>query len=155
MIGGKKTDSSSAAASRGGLGDAKYTLGEGSEFEGKLKFEGTARVDGKFKGEIRSGGTLIIGEKAEVEGEIIVGSCVIIGKLDGNITASTKLEMHTPARVSGNITAPILVIQEGVTFDGSCQTSGMGLQEAEERNNTSNSVPKKASTAPEQPELIN
>ncbi len=153
MIGGKKADLS--AASRGGLGDAKYTLGEGSEFEGKLKFEGTARVDGKFKGEIHSTGTLIIGEKAEVEGEIDVGSCIIVGRLKGNVSASTKLEMHTPAVVKGNITAPVLLIQEGVTFDGKCQTSGIATKDPGENDKASKGVPKKTSSAPEQPELIN
>jgi len=151
MIGGKKTDPSSAATSRGSLSDAKNTLGEGSEFEGKLKFEGTVCIDGKFKGEIHSSGTLIIGEGAEVEGDIVVGSCLIVGKLDGNVTASTKLEMHTPAVVKGNVSSPILTIQEGVTFDGSCNSSG----DAAQTPSSSKSTPKKASSAPEQPELIN
>lgn len=153
MIGGKKTDYSNVAAPRGGSGDAKYTLGEGSEFEGKLKFEGTVCIDGKFKGEINSAGTLIIGAGAEVEGEIVVDSCLIVGKLNGNITASTKLEMHTPAIVKGNVSSPILIIQEGVTFDGSCQTSGGNVQSAGEQ--AAKRAPKKASSAPEQPELIN
>jgi cytoskeletal protein CcmA (bactofilin family) len=155
MIGGKKTDFSSVTGSKGGLSEAKYTLGEGSEFEGKLKFEGTARVDGKFKGEIRSTGTLIIGDNAEVEADIDVGSCIIVGKYEGSITASTKLEMHTPAMVKGNITAPILVIQEGVTFDGNCQTSGGSSQALSEDDAAAEGMPKKSAETPEQPELIN
>lgn len=155
MIGGKKSDFPGVAGSRSGTGDAKYTLGEGSEFEGKLKFEGTARVDGKFTGEIHSSGNLIVGERAEVEGDIIVGSCVIIGKLKGNITASTKLELHAPAIVSGNITAPVLVIQEGVTFDGKCQTSGGNVREESESSQVPKGGSKKPSSVPEQPELIN
>jgi cytoskeletal protein CcmA (bactofilin family) len=155
MIGGKKPDFSNMTGSKGSSGDALYTLGEGSEFEGKLKFEGTARVDGKFKGEIHSTGTLIIGERAEVEGDIDVGSCVIIGRYEGTITASTKLEMHTPAIVKANITAPILVIQEGVTFDGNCQTSGRASQETVDSKGAPEEAPKKSSSAPEQPELIN
>ncbi len=155
MIGGKRSDSANAAVSRGGAGDAKYTLGEGSEFEGRLKFDGTVRVDGKFKGEIRSTGTLIIGEKAEVEGDIIVGSCVILGKLEGSVMASNRLEMHTPAIVKANITAPILIIQEGVAFDGSCHTSDIGSMEPGVSDNTPKSAPKKTDSIPEQPELIN
>ncbi len=155
MLGGKKTDYSGVAGTKGSLSEAEYTLGEGSDFEGRLKFEGTARIDGKFKGEIYSPGTLVIGEKAEIEAEIEVGSCVIIGKYEGNITASTKLEMRTPAIVKGNISSPMLVIQEGVTFDGNCQTSGGGAQESSETGRTSKSVPKKPVSAPEQPELIN
>jgi cytoskeletal protein CcmA (bactofilin family) len=57
--------------------------------------------------------------------------------------------------VKGNITAPILVIQEGVTFDGSCQTSGVGAQETSDTKQTPKAAPKKAESSPEQPELIN
>ena len=148
MIGGKRSDLPGSAS------DEKYTLGEGSEFEGKLKFEGTVRIDGRFKGEIHSTGTLIIGESAVVKGDIDVGSCVIVGKLDGNVTAKSKLELHAPAIVSGNIMAPILVIQEGVTFDGKCQTSGNSTQESKDSVLEPKAAPKKASV-PEQPELIN
>ncbi len=155
MIGGKKTKTSNTASPRGNLSDAKNTLGEGSEFEGKLKFEGTVCIDGKFKGEINSTGTLIIGAKAEVEGDITVDSCLIVGKLDGNVTASTKLEMHTPAVVKGNVSSPILIIQEGVTFDGSCQTSGGTVQSAGDSEQAAKKVPEKVSSAPEQPDLIN
>lgn len=153
MIGGRKQEAPSETASRTNLSDAKYTLGEGSEFEGKLKFEGTVVIDGKFKGEIRSTGTLVIGAKARVEGEVEVGSCIIIGKYAGNIIATNKLEMQKPAVVKGNVASPKLMIQEGVSFDGNCRTSGSGTQGVGNTKPT-RSAPKKP-TSPEQPELIN
>ena len=55
-------------------GEINALLGKGSEFEGKLLFEGTVRIDGKFKGEIKSSDTLIVGEGAKVEAEISVGT---------------------------------------------------------------------------------
>jgi hypothetical protein len=48
-------------------------LGRGSEFEGKLTFEGTVRVEGKIRREICSDDVLVIGEGA-VQAEISVGS---------------------------------------------------------------------------------
>ena len=44
-------------------------LGKGSAFDGKLTFEGAVRIDGEFSGEIRTDGTLIVGETAEVKAE--------------------------------------------------------------------------------------
>src|SRR4051812_17209558 len=41
-------------------------LGRGTRFEGKLHFEGRVRIDGVFKGEIKSDDVLIIGDGAEV-----------------------------------------------------------------------------------------
>jgi len=81
-------------------------LGRGSEFEGKLAFEGTVRVDGKLSGEIFTEDVLIVGEGAEVNAEISVGSIVIQGTVRGNIVAKRGVEIHTPGRVRGNINTP-------------------------------------------------
>ena len=105
------------------VGGAQVTtlLGRGSEFEGKLSFEGTVRVDGKLSGEIFTEDTLIIGEGAEVRAEINVGAVIIEGSVQGNIHAKRSVEIHTPGRVRGNIITPSLFIEKGVMFDGSCQ----------------------------------
>jgi cytoskeletal protein CcmA (bactofilin family) len=96
-------------------------LGRGSEFEGKLSFEGTVRIDGKLVGEIFTDDVLIIGDGAEVRAEINVGAIVIEGTVQGNINAKRSVEIHTPARVRGNIVTPSLFIEKGVMFDGNCQ----------------------------------
>ena len=96
-------------------------LGRGSEFEGKLSFEGTVRVDGKLSGEIFTEDVLIVGEGAEVNAEVSVGSIVIQGTVRGNIVAKRGVEIHTPGRVRGNINTPSLFVEKGVLFDGQCQ----------------------------------
>lgn len=96
-------------------------LGKGSEFEGKLSFEGTVRVDGKLTGEIFTDDVLLVGEGAEVNAEVTVGSIVIQGTVRGNITAKRSVEIHSPGRVKGNINTPSLFIEKGVVFDGNCQ----------------------------------
>jgi cytoskeletal protein CcmA (bactofilin family) len=96
-------------------------LGKGSEFEGKLSFEGTVRVDGKLTGEIFTDDVLIVGEGAEVNAEVTVGAIVIQGTVRGNITAKRSVEIHSPGRVKGNINTPSLFIERGVMFDGHCQ----------------------------------
>jgi len=95
-------------------------LGRGSQFDGKLIFEGTVRIDGKFHGEIHSEGKLMVGENGDIEGEIWVESAVISGKVKGNINVTGKLELHSQARVEGTIITPSLVVQEGAVFDGQC-----------------------------------
>ena len=96
-------------------------LGKGSEFEGKLSFEGTVRVDGKLTGEIFTDDVLIVGEGAEVNAEVTVGAIVVQGIVRGNITAKRSVEIHSPGRVKGNINTPSLFIEKGVFFDGHCQ----------------------------------
>ncbi|RJO66270.1 MAG: polymer-forming cytoskeletal protein [Myxococcales bacterium] len=95
-------------------------LGKGSEFEGKLTFEGTVRIDGRFVGEIVSEDTLIVGEGAEVEAEIKVNRVVIYGNVKGNVIAPASVNLHAPARLLGSIATRSLTIAEGVIFEGSC-----------------------------------
>lgn len=112
--------------------DIKAFLGKGSEFEGKLVFHETVRIDGNFKGQIISTGTLIVGDTAVVNAEIEVGAAVICGKVEGNITARERLELHPPANVSGSIRTPKLVIIEGAILEGNCQMSNIVEENKEE-----------------------
>ncbi|HEV3031727.1 MAG TPA: polymer-forming cytoskeletal protein [Polyangia bacterium] len=114
-------------------GEVTTLLGRGSEFEGKLSFEGTVRVDGKLSGEIFTDDVLIIGEGAEVNAEISVGAIIIEGTVHGNIHAKRSVEIHTPARVRGNISTPSLAIDKGVMFDGQCQMEQNGAAVAKAR----------------------
>ncbi|MDH5406215.1 MAG: polymer-forming cytoskeletal protein [Candidatus Aminicenantes bacterium] len=103
------------------VGEIKGFLGEGTDFEGTLKFKDVMRIDGKFKGKIISQNTLVIGEPADVDAEIEVPNVFISGKVKGIIKAGTRLEMHSTARVSCDVVTPILVIEEGGIFQGNCQ----------------------------------
>lgn len=124
-------------------------LGRGSEFEGKLSFEGTVRVDGKLSGEIFTEDVLIVGEGAEVNAEISVGSIIIQGSVRGNITAKKGVEIHTPGRVKGNINTPSLLIEKGVLFDGQCQMDPNAASEPTHR--TSGKASKGGGNAPSTP----
>ena len=97
-------------------------LGRGTLFEGKLHFDGRVRIDGIFKGEIKSDDTLIIGDGAEVHAEIEVATVIVRGGIvHGNIKAKNGLEIHAPGKVMGNIHSPSIFIERGVPFTGSCR----------------------------------
>ena len=96
-------------------------LGKNTEFEGKLSFSGAVRIDGKFKGEIFTAGTLIIGESAVIESNVHVSHVIISGEIRGNVVAEKRIEIHAPGKVFGNIQAPVVVIDEGVIFEGNCR----------------------------------
>jgi len=105
----------------------KAYMGEDASFNGSLSFEGTVRIDGKFEGQVKTGDTLIIGETGEVSAEVTAGTVICKGKLDGNITASQKIEIHANSHVSGSIKTPSLLVEVGAILDGQCQmTSGEG-----------------------------
>jgi len=101
-----------------GSSDLNALLGRGSEFEGKLSFEGTVRIDGKFTGSIHSGDVLVVGEGAKISAEITCGTIIVHGEVTGNIRAKNAVELHHPARVRGNIETPSLMVEKGVMFEG-------------------------------------
>ena len=106
--------------------DVHTILGPEAEFDGRLVFEGTVRIDGKFSGEIRSDGELIIGQAARLEAQIHVGSIVVIGKIKGDIAAKRSVEIQAPGEVHGNIQTPQLSIAKNVIFEGSCRMREAG-----------------------------
>jgi cytoskeletal protein CcmA (bactofilin family) len=96
-------------------------LGKDTEFEGKLSFKGAVRVDGHFKGEIFTDGTLIVGESAVIQSDIHVSHIIVSGEITGNIIADSRIEIHAPGKVFGNIQSPVITIEEGVIFEGNCR----------------------------------
>lgn len=107
------------------VGEINTLLGRGSEFEGKLTFEGTVRIDGTLRGEVFSDDVLIVGEGARVEAEIDVGEIIVQGVVVGNIRAKRSIELLTPGRVKGDLTTPSLQIDKGVIFEGRCFMEGV------------------------------
>ena len=98
--------------------EIKAFLGPGSKFEGKLFFDEIVRLDGTFKGEINSRDTLIIGETADVDGDVEVGTFILSGRFKGNIKATSRVELRRPAQIDGSIETPVLVVEEGVVLNG-------------------------------------
>lgn len=96
-------------------------LDRGSQVEGDLTFEETFRIDGKFEGKIRAGSELIVGDTAEVSGEIHVAKLSVNGMLSGEVYASERIEILPKARVFADLHTPILRIEEGASFQGSCK----------------------------------
>ena len=96
-------------------------IGKGTEFKGIITYEGTVRIDGRVEGEIITQGTLVVGESAVIHAEISAGTVVVGGRMTGNITASEKVQLLAPAVLTGAVKTPLLVIEEGVRFNGSCE----------------------------------
>ena len=96
-------------------------FGFGSHITGKIEFQNTMRLDGSVVGKIYGdGGTVIIGEQAVVEAEIIVDVAIVKGKVNGVIEARERLEIYPPGRIEGDIQAPVVLIEAGVVFNGNC-----------------------------------
>ncbi len=117
-------------------------IGPETAIKGRVTFEGTIRVDGRLEGEIHSGqGVLIVGESARLEAQISVGTAVIRGQVTGTVQAGDKIEIYKPAKVVGDIKAPVVSIDSGVMFNGNCTMGAKTIAEGETKGDAVRIVP--------------
>jgi cytoskeletal protein CcmA (bactofilin family) len=102
---------------------SKNVLNSDVEVKGTLKFAGELTFDGKLDGDINSEGSLNLGDNAVIKGNINVSNVVVRGKINGNISAKEKIDIKTKTELFGDVRAPKLVIEEGVTFVGKTEVN--------------------------------
>jgi cytoskeletal protein CcmA (bactofilin family) len=98
--------------------EPETVIGEHVTIKGTISFEHLLRVDGTFEGELESQGNLIIGPTGFVKANINLNEAFIAGKVRGNITVKERLVLRGRAEIRGDITAPLLSIDEGVSIIG-------------------------------------
>jgi cytoskeletal protein CcmA (bactofilin family) len=98
---------------------ASAFLGPGSKITGTVKLDSTGRIEGEVEGEIHAR-DLVIGESAVVKAQVHGATVVVHGTVVGDIRATSRLEIRRPAKVKGNISSSVLVIEEGASFEGKC-----------------------------------
>ncbi len=113
---GKKNDSAGAGG-KGNKDQITTLVGEGASFEGNITTS-SARIDGTFKGEAKLYGSLIIGEKGHVHGDVSSPKVIVYGKVEGKIKANS-LEVKETGNIEGDITVQSLVVDNGGIFNGS------------------------------------
>lgn len=93
-------------------------LGAGTEFQGRLNFKGTVRIDCRFIGDVVSDGKLILGKDASLEGTISVADLVVHGNFTGAAVVTKRTILHQGANVTGNLTTRSLIMEDGACLQG-------------------------------------
>jgi cytoskeletal protein CcmA (bactofilin family) len=116
---------------RGGEGALAAFLGKGTRVTGTLVLEGPSRLEGYVEGHVSARDALTVGEGAVVNARIEGTTIVIEGTVTGDVVAATRLELRPPAKLTGDVTTPSLVVEEGAVFDGRCSMrAGESAEEA-------------------------
>jgi cytoskeletal protein CcmA (bactofilin family) len=106
--------------------DVESLIGEHTSFEGTLKTEGSVRILGTIQGEIESKATIIVEEKAKVTARLTAAQVAVAGQVDGQIFCEGRVEIRPTGRVTGEINAGALIVQEGAYFDGNSRMATPG-----------------------------
>ncbi|MBK8872121.1 MAG: polymer-forming cytoskeletal protein [Elusimicrobia bacterium] len=94
-------------------------IGAGTRFQGNIRSKGFVRVDGVVEGGLCAEG-VIVGEKADVTGDVIAKMVFIAGKVTGNVTAAHSLEIQPKGQVRGDLRTAQVSIADGAFFEGHC-----------------------------------
>ena len=107
------------------------TLGHSVVIKGDLTGQEDLMIEGRVEGTIESKQhSVVIGQQAEVKAKILAKDVVVLGKVVGDISASTKIEIRPQGRVEGDLVAPAVAIAEGATFRGSIDMSQQSAESA-------------------------
>ncbi len=108
-------------------GDAELSLvSAGTVIDGKIRTEGSIRVDGKVVGDVVAKADAAVGIAGVVEGTVTARNIALAGKVHGTVSAGEKLTLENKSVVRGDIRAAKLVVDEGAMFDGECAMTQQG-----------------------------
>lgn len=85
---------------------------------GRISFEREIHIDGTFEGELEGNGRVVIGPEGFVKADLNLQEAEIAGKVEGDITVKVRLILRDRAEIRGNITAPCISVDEGVSIIG-------------------------------------
>lgn len=95
-------------------------IGKGAECNGDFSAAGSVRVDGVINGDVKVTGTLIVGATGSINGDVDAQCAVVGGEIIGDVTVTDRTELTSTARLIGNISTVVIVIDENAIFQGSC-----------------------------------
>ncbi len=119
----------------------RAVLGSGLALRGEITGEGDFNIYGRFEGEIDVSGRVVVAESAQVDANINAASIVIAGKVRGNLSATTHLDIHPTGVLTGTLKAGSFSAAEGSSVKGeiwleraeSARVSDPGLDDGEHR----------------------
>ena len=101
--------------------DIRVSLGPDAEVTGRLSFATPTRIEGRLKGQITASDVLVVGPHAQIEASVEAGELIVMGNIQGDIAATSRVEICSGGKVFGDVHAKTLVIREGAIFEGYCR----------------------------------
>lgn len=96
-------------------------ISTGTVIKGEINSPNDIRIDGVFEGKIFSKGRVVVGEKAEIKGDIVCENVDFWGKMTGSLFVRDTLTLKDTCSVNGDLHVQRLVVELGAHFDGTCK----------------------------------
>lgn len=96
-------------------------IGPGMRIVGDCETDGTVRIEGNVEGSVRAGKAVVVGKDGHVSGDIVTQDAVVSGRVQGTLTAESRLELQATSRVEGEVFARRMQLEDGAVLNGTVQ----------------------------------
>ena len=97
-------------------------LGPSLQMRGEITGAEDLVIDGSFEGIVQlNERSLIVGTTGNVTADIVAGEVVVYGSVKGNVRAKNRIEIKKGGSVTGDLTTPQILIEDGAFFKGSIE----------------------------------
>ncbi len=109
-------------------------IGEDTSFEGNLTSNKSLTIFGGVKGTIECQGRIVIGQSGNIEADIVADDITVSGKVVGNVTAKSKLEITSTGVIKGDVKTARLIMEDGSKLDGHSEMPSDGKSAVAEKS---------------------
>jgi len=128
----KKTSSSAASAAKTpppapakSTREQSTTIGASIKIKGELSGEEDLVIQGNVEGTVRlKDNSISVSEQGRVQADVYARSIIVQGELSGDLYGTESVTVASSGRVSGNIVAPRVVLEDGAKFKGNIDMDG-------------------------------
>jgi len=99
-------------------------IGPTANMHGDLVCDGIVKIDGVYRGSIKTVGNVIISEKGRVDAQIEAQNVSVSGQAKGSILANGRLEILSTGRVWADVTVSSFLLDDGGKLHGGLKMIG-------------------------------
>jgi cytoskeletal protein CcmA (bactofilin family) len=104
-------------------------IGKSVVIKGELNGSEDLTIEGQVEGKIElKDHVLTIGPNGKIKAAVFAKAVIVLGEVNGNVTATEKVDIRDGGSVDGDIIAPRVAIAEGAHFRGSVDMQRKGVQ---------------------------
>jgi len=102
-------------------------IAAGTTVSGDVTCGGVLKVEGRIEGSVLEARQVLLAKEGGIQGNVNAQEVVVGGVIDGNVTASERLEMQSSAVVNGEISTKSIVVMEGARINGGVRMTEIAL----------------------------
>ena len=114
------------------VGDVVSIIGPGMKVVGDCSSDGTIRIEGQVEGSVKAAKSVVIGKDGAVVGDVVTQDAIVAGRVNGSVSAESRVELQTTCRVEGDIRSRRIKLDEGGQVDGQLHMAGRGGEKLED-----------------------